>query len=107
MDQGSYSVDREIMFKDWRFDDLSREYRLQDLKKLLSSDRVLKIIKPKLTGSLRRPISAPKLILDVLEAPPRRIKLLTEAEWAAGTFNALILLECNHDRVIAAGQSLC
>ena len=92
MDQGSYSVDREIMFKDWRFDDLSRVYRLQDLKKLLSSDRVLKIIKPKLTGSLGGPITAPKPTPNVLEALRRLINLITEAGFKAGMFNAQTLL---------------
>ena len=53
MDQGSKSVDREVQFEDWRFDDLSREYHLKELKKLLSSDPVLKTIELKLTGSLR------------------------------------------------------
>ena len=93
MDQGSKSVDLEVKFEDWRFDDLSREYPLQKLKKLLSSDPVLKTIKPKLTGSLRGPISAPKPTPNVLEALRRLIKLLTEAGFTAGTFNAQTLLE--------------
>ena len=61
IDQGSKSVDREVKFEDWRFDDLSREYHLQELKNLLSSGPVLKTMKPKLIGSLRGPITAPKL----------------------------------------------
>ena len=106
IDQGSKSVDREVKFEDWQFDDLSREYHLKELKKLLSSDPVLKTIKPKLTGSLRGPITAPKPTPNMLEALRRLINLLTEAGFMAGTFNAQTLLECNHDRVIAAGQSL-
>ena len=47
IDQGSKSVDREVKFEDWRFDDLSREYHFQERKKLLSSDPVLNTIKPK------------------------------------------------------------
>ena len=76
------------------------------LKKLLSSDPVLNPIKSKLKGSLRGPISALKPTLNVLEALRRLINLLTEAGFTAGTFNAQTLLECNQDRVIAAGQSL-
>ena len=106
IDQGSKSVDREVKFEDWQFDDLIREYHLKELKKLLSSDLLLKTIKPKLTGSLHGPISAPKPAPNVLEALRRLINLLTEAGFTAGTSIAQTLLECDHNRVIAAGQSL-
>ena len=79
---------------------------MKEPKKLLSSDPVLKTIKPKLTGSLRGPITAPKPTPNVLEALRSLINLLTEAGFTAGTFNAKTLLECNHDRVIAAERSL-
>uniref|UniRef100_A0AAV1VN59 Uncharacterized protein n=1 Tax=Peronospora matthiolae TaxID=2874970 RepID=A0AAV1VN59_9STRA len=87
----------------------AREYhlkKLKKLKKLLSSDPVLKTIKPKLTGSLRGPITVPKPTSNVLEALRRLINLLTEAGFTAGTFYAQTLIESNHDRVIATGQSL-
>ena len=35
INQGSKSVDRELQFEDWQFDDLSREYPKMELKKLL------------------------------------------------------------------------
>ena len=79
---------------------------MKELKKLLPSDQVLNTIKSKLTGSVRGPITAPKPTPNVLEALRRLINLLTEVGFTAGTFNAQTLLECNHDRVIAAGQSL-
>ena len=85
IDQGSKSVDREVKFEDWRFDGPCREYHLQELKKLLSRDPVLRTIKAKLTGSLRGPIAALKPTPDVLEALRRLINLLTEAEFTAGT----------------------
>ena len=72
----------------------------------MSNDPVLKKIKLKLTGSLRGPISAPEPTTNVLEALRRLIKLITEARLTAGTYNAQTLLECNHDRMIAAVQSL-
>ena len=100
------SADREVKFKGWPLDELSREYHLQELNKLLTDDPVLKKMKPKLIGSLRGPISAPKPTPNVLEALHRLINLLNEAGFTAGSFNAKTLLECNHDRVIAAGQSL-
>ena len=65
---------------------------MKELKNLLSTDPVLKTIKPKMTGSLCRPISAPKPTPNVLEALRRLINLLTEAGFTAGTFNAQTLL---------------
>ena len=79
---------------------------MKELKKLLPSDPVLNTIKSKLTGSVRGPITAPKPTPNVLEALRRLINLLTEAGYTAGTFNVQNLLGRNHDRVIAAGQSL-
>ena len=79
---------------------------MKELKKLLSSDPVLKTMKMKLTGSLRGTISTPKLTPNVLEAFRRLINLLPKLGFTSGTFDAQVLLECNHDRVIAAGKSL-
>uniref|UniRef100_A0AAV1UXT8 Uncharacterized protein n=1 Tax=Peronospora matthiolae TaxID=2874970 RepID=A0AAV1UXT8_9STRA len=76
------------------------------MKKLLSSDPVLKTINPKLIELLHRPITAPKPTHTVLEALRSLINLLTEARFTEGKFNVQTLQECNHDRVIAAGQSL-
>ena len=73
MDEDLKSVDRVLKSEDCRFDEFSREYHLNELKKLLSSDLVMKMIKPKLTGSLRGPISAPKTTPNVLEAHRRQI----------------------------------
>ena len=106
MDQDAQSVDREVKFEDWRFDGISQKYHMKELKKLLSSDPVLKKIKPKLTGLLREPISALKPTPNVLEALRRLMNLLKEAGFTAETLNAQTLPECNQDRVIAAGPSL-
>ena len=95
-----------MKFQDWRFDEIIRSHHLKGLKKLLSSDSVIDSIIPNLTRSLRGPITAPKPTPNVLDALRRLINLLTEAEFTTGTFNAQTLLECNHDRVTAAGQSL-
>ena len=85
-------MDLEVKFEDWRFDEVRREYHFKLLKKQLSSGRVLKTIKTKLTGSLRGPITAPKQTPNVLESLRRRINLLMEAVFTAGTFNAQTLL---------------
>ena len=67
---------------------------------------MLKNIKMNPNGSLRGPIYAPKPTPKVLDALRRLINLLTEAGFTDGSFNAQTLLECNHDIVTAAGQSL-
>ena len=73
LDKASQLVDRAMKFEYWRFDEISREYHLKDLEKLLSSNPVLKAINSNLNGSLREPISAPKLTPNVLEAHRRQI----------------------------------
>ena len=85
-------MDLEVKFEDWQFDNLSREYHFKMLKKLPSSDPVLKTIKTKLTGSLRGPVTAPKQTFNVLEALRRLINLLMEAGFTVGTFNTQTLL---------------
>ena len=97
-------MDREVKFDDWQFNGISREYNLRELKNLLSSNCVLKTIKPKLTGSISGPISVPKPTPNMLEALRRIFNLLREAGVTDGTLNAKTLLKCNHNRVIGAGQ---
>ena len=64
---------------------------------LLLCDPVLKILKPKLMGSLQGPVTAPIETANQLEAIRRVMKLLQEAGFIAGEFDAQILLECDHD----------
>ena len=73
---------------------------------MLSSDPALKIMKPKLIGSLRGPISAPIQTSNLLDAIRRLMELLQSAGFAAGDFDAQTLLECDHDQVIQAGRAL-
>ena len=42
MDQDLKAVDCAVRFEDWRYDETSREYHLKELKKMLSSDPVLR-----------------------------------------------------------------
>ena len=92
--------------KGWQLDQLEWCFHWKALKDLLSSDPVLKILKPKLIGSLRGPISAPIPTPNQLEAIRRLMELLQNAGFTAGAFDAQVLLECDHDRVIQAGRSL-
>ena len=63
-------------------------------------------MKPKLIGSLQGPVSAPTETPNQLEAIRRLMKLLKEAGFTAGAFDAQALLECDHDQVIKVGRSL-
>ena len=87
-------------------EELERCFHQKELKTLLSSDPVLKILKPKLIGLLQGPVSAPVETPNQLEAIRRLLKLLKEAGFTAGAFDAQILLDCDHDQVIKAGRSL-
>ena len=57
-----------------------------------------------LLGSLRGPVSAPVQTSNQLEAIRRLMELLQSAGFAAGAFDAQVLLECDLDRVIEAGR---
>ena len=90
----------------WQLDQLEQCFYWKELKKLLSSDPVLKILKPTLIGSLTGPVSAPVTPSNQLEAIRSLMKLLEDAGYIAGSFDAQLLLECHHDQVIRAGKSL-
>ena len=87
-------------------EELERCFRQRELNPLLLCDPVLKILKPKLIGSLQGPVTAPIETTNQLEAIRRVMKLLQEAGFIAGEFDAQKLLECDHDQVINAGKSL-
>ena len=69
-------------------------------------DSVLKVLKPKLVGSIHSPVSPPKVTSNQLEALYSFFQLLRDAVFKVGAFDAQTLLECNHDRVIKAGRLL-
>ncbi|CAI5729121.1 unnamed protein product [Peronospora effusa] len=89
----------------WLLDQIEWCFHWKALKDLLSSDPVLMILKPKLIGSLRRPISAPIPTPNQLEAIRRLMELLQNDGFTTGAFDAKVLLECDHDRVIQEGRS--
>ena len=72
----------------------------------MSSDPVLRILKPTLIGSLTVPVSSPVTPSNQLEAIRSLMKLLEDAGYIAGSFDAQLLMECHHDQVIRAGKSL-
>ena len=85
---------------------LERCFYVKELETLLSSDPVLKILKPTLIGSLQGPVSEPVETIDPLETIRRLMKLLKEAEFTAGAFDAQTLLECDNDQVTKARRLL-
>ena len=68
----------------WQMELLEKSYHRKELKKLLSSDPVLKILEAQITGSLRIPTSTRVLPLDQLDAIRSLMKLPYEAEYTAG-----------------------
>ena len=96
-------VDHGLKTERSNMEELERCFHQKELKMLLSGDPVLKIIEPKLIGSLQGPVSAPTKTPNQLEAIRRLMNLLKEAGFTAGAFDAQKLLECDHDQVIKAG----
>ena len=99
-------ADRRSKNKGTSMEELERCFHQRELNALLIRDPVLKILKPKLIGSLQGPVTAPIETTNQLEAIRRIMKLLQEAGFIAGEFDAQKLLECDHDQVINAGKSL-
>ena len=97
-------ADRETKIEGWKLDQLEWGYHWKQLKELLIRDPVLKILKPKLIGSLQGPILAPIATSNQLEAIRHLMNLLQEAGFAAGAFDAQILLEFSADQVIQASR---
>ena len=59
--------------KGWQLEQITREFHLQQLKKLFAEDPVLRVLKPKLIGSIQGPVSPPKVTSNQLEALRRLI----------------------------------
>ena len=81
----------------WQLDQLAQGFYRKALKNLLLSDPVLKILKPKLIGEIQGPISLPKAAANTLEGITAITRLLQEAGYVAGAFDASELLECEED----------
>ena len=107
--QSKKSTDHDVEKEEkgsWKLDQLKQCFYWKELEKLLSSNPVLNILKPTLIGSLTGPVSAPVTPSNQLEAIRSLMKLLEDAGYIAGSFDAQLLLECHHDKVIRAGKLL-
>ena len=87
-------ADRRSKNKGTSMEELERCFHQRELNALLIRDPVLKILKPKLIGSLQGPVTAPIETTNQLEAIRHVMKLLQEAGFIAGEFDAQKLLEC-------------
>ena len=90
----------------WHLGRLEWCFQYKASKGLLLSDPGLENLKPKILGSLRGPISSSLQTSNQLEAIRRLMEQLQSAEFAAGAFDAQMLLGYDLDRVIQAGRSL-
>ena len=69
-------VEEEETAEGWQLDRLTEEYHWKILKTLLSSDLVLKILKPKLIGKIKSLISSPVTASNTLEGIYGIVQLL-------------------------------
>ena len=82
--------DKELEDRRWKnkgtsMEELERCFHQRELNALLICDPVLKILKPKLIGSLQGPVTAPIETAIQLEAIRRVMKLLQEAGFIVGS----------------------
>ena len=95
-----------MKFESWKLEQLAAGFHWKDLNSLLSSDPVLKVLRPKLIGSLLGPVSAPERTSNTLDAIRRLIQLLQDAGFTPGAFDAQELLDCDQDQINTASKSL-
>ena len=93
-------VEDEGKMEGWQLDQMAEMYHWRTLKQCLSSDPVLRILKPKMIGTIQGPISAPTIVSNKLDGINRITQLLNEAGFVAGTFDTRGLLDCEQYRVI-------
>ena len=67
---------------------------------------MLRILKPKLIRGIKGPIPLPAVASDMLEEINGVTRLLDDAGFVAGVFNANKILECDQDQVTHAYRSL-
>ena len=92
--------------EDWQLDQMAEIYHWRTHKQCLSSDIVLRILNPKMIGTIQGLISTPVIASNTLNGIIGIIQLLNEAGFVAGTFDARELLDCEQDRMIHVCQSL-
>ena len=92
--------------EDWQLDQMAEIYHWRTHKQCLSSDIVLRILNPKMIGTIQGLISTPVIASNTLNGIIGIIQLLNEAVLVASTFDARELLDCEQDRVIHTCQSL-
>ena len=88
-------MDDNVKMESWQLDQLTEGYDLKKLNNLLSSDSVFWILKLKLIGGIQIPIPPPAVASDMLEDINGIIRLLYDAGFVAGVFDANEILECD------------
>ena len=67
---------------------------------------MLRILKPKLVGGIQGPIPPPAVASNLLDEINGIIRLLHDADFVAGVFDANKMLQCDQNQVTHAYRSL-
>ena len=81
-------------------------YEWKMLKKLLSSDPVLRVLKPELIDEIQGPASTPASASSMLEGIYGIMRLLHEAGFVAEMIDVKRLLDFDQDQITCACRSL-
>ena len=99
-------VEDDVKMEGWQLDLLAKEYHWKTLRKFISSDPVLLIMKPKVISPIQGPVTAPAAASNLLEGINGIVQLLREAGFVAGELDVKQLLKCDQSQVIYANRSL-
>ena len=86
------------------WDRVAWDYNYSQLKRLLRSDPVFLILKPKLIGSLGKPITIPAPVTCQIDAVNLILQMLRETGFCPGAFEAKELMRCSMDQLTNAAD---
>ena len=89
-----------------QLDQLGYKSQWKELKSIFFDDPVLRVLRPKLIGSLCGPVSTPGKATNLIDASRMLTQLLKEAGFTLGDFDAEVLFDCGKDRIMTAAHTL-
>ena len=95
-------MEEEIETEGWQCEGLAKSYERMMIKKFITSDPVIQVLKPKLVDDIQGPVSIPVSRSNMLEGIYGIMQLLHEAGFEADMFGVRKVKECDQYQVTCA-----